>query len=292
MLQGIKRIRTLMRFTKKSVLISLFDGLRIAVKPEHCICFVPAKPVSSAVITKLCAVSACRMTKRTGKGIVNFKYLDDTYPLLNHLQENGMINGKCVDISKKNVEKISELVFGYSTQIDATSFKGKAVEKSDQNAQHDGRVINCPLSVEQIKKDCVYQKIIDNTIEYDSKSMVLDYRVPVHGAQVPLVYKKYRPIETRFSNTNTFVELTEVEEVFSADEVKRILEFARQIGIDYGEFDVLRDKADGKIYVVDANLTPWGPPNGLSKSDQIKAVERLGKTFSALLKYYSEQHIN
>jgi hypothetical protein len=41
------------------------------------------------------------------------------------------------------------------------------------------------------------------------------------------------------------------------------------------ELDVLRDADDGRIYVVDTNPTPWGPPEKLDKSSQKEAIERM-----------------
>ena len=46
--------------------------------------------------------------------------------------------------------------------------------------------------------------------------------------------------------------------MFSVEEEEAILDLAARIGLDYGEIDVLRD-ADGEIYVVDVNKTPWWP---------------------------------
>jgi hypothetical protein len=37
----------------------------------------------------------------------------------------------------------------------------------------------------------------------------------------------------------------------------------------------LRDADDGRIYVVDINPTPWGPPEKLDKSSQKEAIERM-----------------
>jgi hypothetical protein len=61
-------------------------------------------------------------------------------------------------------------------------------------------------------------------------------------------------------------------------ELEQILYLARKMGVDYGEFDVLRDK-DKRIYVVDVNNTPAGPPNGLPEGEVKAALERLVKSF-------------
>ena len=125
----------------------------------------------------------------------------------------------------------------------------------------------------------VYQKEIDNIT---GDGLVLDYRVPVHGNNIPLVYLKYRPMETRFSNTNNFVEMKETPEIFSDEEIEKILKFTEKMGIDFGELDILRDK-DGRIYIVDVNSSPWGPPNGLPVADQKMAVKILTKSFEELI---------
>ena len=59
-----------------------------------------------------------------------------------------------------------------------------------------------------------------------------------------------------------------------------MLRFARALGIDYGELDILRDRDDGRIYIVDVNNTPFGPPNHLPWSDSRRAVRRLAHAVS------------
>lgn len=268
---------------RKYLELSFLQNLKMTLRPPlRIICFYPRPPVPSAVITKLCAVSGFAITRKPPKHPhVAFKYLDDTYPYLKRPDEPGMINGRCRDISKKFVDQVLMETFGYSIAVDPLTFTGKAVEKSDRNARHDGRVIQCPISPDQVHADCVYQRVIDNTVD---GNLVMDYRVPVHGGRIPLIYLKYRPVETRFSNTNHSVALAEPADIFTEEELEGLRRFAGRIGIDYGEFDVLRDKMDGRIYVVDANLTPWGPPNGLSLDDQKMAVGKLSQTFEALIK--------
>jgi glutathione synthase/RimK-type ligase-like ATP-grasp enzyme len=83
----------------------------------------------------------------------------------------------------------------------------------------------------------------------------------------------------RFSNENTSAELHETGTVLTTAEVERLLRFCAFIGLDYGELDVLRDKVDGRIYVVDVNSTPDGPPNHLSGPQSEIALARLGAAF-------------
>ena len=55
------------------------------------------------------------------------------------------------------------------------------------------------------------------------------------------------------------------------------------MGIDYGELDILRDNNDGRIYIVDANNTPSGPPNGLTDVQECLALHRMVYPFNKLL---------
>lgn len=86
-------------------------------------------------------------------------------------------------------------------------------------------------------------------------------------------------MNNRFNNDNTGVKILSAEKAFWTYEITAILNFCKEIGLDYGELDILRDKDDKKIYIVDVNNTPWGPPNHLSRADNWKALSMMAKTF-------------
>jgi hypothetical protein len=188
------------------------------------------------------------------------------------------LNLRCTDISKINVDKIHLLVFGYNTLVNPATHVGLAVEKSDENARHDGRIITCPSAVDDSGK--VYQIVIDNKVD---EHTVFDYRVPVICQNIPLVYKKFKTIEKRFTNDVYRSELCELDEHFNIEEQSQLLEFAQLMNVDFAEFDVLRDSSSGKIYIIDVNTTPYGPPAGLPKDDSKKAVIKLANTFKKFL---------
>jgi hypothetical protein len=58
---------------------------------------------------------------------------------------------------------------------------------------------------------------------------------------------------------------------------------ADRIGLDFGELDLLRDRADGRIYVVDVNPTVNGPTVVLSASDIRKWFDAYCEATEALL---------
>lgn len=185
-----------------------------------------------------------------------------------------VINGNCHDISKTKVDAVHLEVFGYNTFVDPLSHTGPAVEKSDDNAMHDGRVVTLPIATSN--PGSIYQVVIDNAI---NDAEVVDMRVPVIGGQIPLVYRKYKAAEVRFTNEVSRSELHTVDSQLNTDEVSRILTFCEAMGAEFCELDVLRDNASGKIYVIDVNTTPYGPPAGLSGADFNAAMSGLVGAF-------------
>ena len=185
-----------------------------------------------------------------------------------------MLNLHCKDISKQKLDEVHQTVFGYRLAVNPLRHDGVCVKKSNDNATHDGVVIQCPLAV--LDEGYVYQKVVNNRIDDYS---VEDIRVPVFGDRIPFCYLKRRSITTRFGNENRSASLSEVETVLSGNEVEKILQLCEAMGLDYGELDVLRDRDDGRLYVVDVNNTPWGPPNHLDSNSVPVAIRRLSDCF-------------
>ncbi|WGF89290.1 hypothetical protein [Marinivivus vitaminiproducens] len=181
----------------------------------------------------------------------------------------GALNGRTGQDSKRTVEAVFASVFGYPLAIDPTTHCGPAVAKSDRdNGAHDGRVIDCPIA--EADPGLAYEAVIDNRAD---EATVVDYRVPVIGGEIPFVYVKRRPLSDRFANANAEVALTEPDAVFSRDEQAGLAEVCRRLALDLGvELDVLRDRTDGRIYVVDANPNAWGPPRPIAAADAVRAV--------------------
>ena len=185
------------------------------------------------------------------------------------------VNKGCLNIGKENTDRIFEEVFGYPLAVDPRAFHGHAVKKSKVNASHSGEVVSLPIPAPQ--GDWVYQKLINN--EFNSGS-VYDMRVPIFEKEIPFVYYKYRNKDDRFDHYTKADVIKDVQEALSNDEIAKILAFTEKIGLQYGELDVLRDKDDGRIYIVDANNTPCGPRwDRMAFKDYIFAVFTLAETF-------------
>lgn len=187
-----------------------------------------------------------------------------------------IINTKCRNIGKARVQKVFEAVFGYGLSLDPTEYTGQCLEKSELNAIRDCSIINCPI--EQPRQGYVYQKLIDSI---DDKGRFLDIRVPVFGQCIPHVYKHYRKPDGRFKREIAEWGWFHTEDVLGLDEVLNILQFCRQLGMDYGELDILRDNENRKIYIVDANDTPVGPATSkMSDEQRVLIMDRLSNAFS------------
>lgn len=187
--------------------------------------------------------------------------------------KSDVLNKGVTDISKKKVDEVHLKIFGYNTSIDPLTFNGLAVKKNNLNALHDGQIIECPIT--QASSDFVYQILIDNT---EPQGMVVDFRVPVMKGRIPHCYKKYKTNAVRFTNEVSSSSLHDPTELFSAEEIKRIEQFSLAFELDFGELDILRHK-DGRIFIIDVNKTPYGPPVGLSEEENKKAVNRLTTSF-------------
>ena len=208
---------------------------------------------------------------------------DNTYRRSNELigqwaKIRKVINLNSRDISKSYVDKVFQQVFGYGSLVDPTSFEGLMVKKSELNAQHDGVVIQGPVIPEE---GFICQKLINNECGND---LVEDMRIPVINGLLPLVFVKYKNMSTRFGvfrkhhHRRKNTELFKAEALLSHEEMNKLKEFCRLSGLEYGELDVLRDNTDKRIYVVDVNNTPTGPPY-MRKHDMRDAMQTMTDIF-------------
>lgn len=188
-----------------------------------------------------------------------------------------LINFDCGDVSKSRVARVFEEVFGYALAVDPQTWSGQAVEKSEINGAHDGRIVTCPTAA---RPGCVYQRVVDNARD---DGLVEDIRCPTVLGDIRVAFLKRRPVSDRFANANCQVELVEVGDVLSDEERDTLARFAQAMGLGWGGLDVLRDRHDGRIYVVDVNKTDMGPPTALGLSDKLKATRRLARALRAAI---------
>lgn len=257
-------------------------GQRLSLpnKENRIVIFYPQMPRERHVFARMFKILGYKIINdlRRAKNAATIVFWEDktfatAYPEIQTLSEDRQIvNIHCKDISKKHVDEVFGKVFGYKTIIDPITFKGTCVKKGDVNAAHDGTIVECPVN--NPEPGFIYQKLINNKV---NDQFIEDIRVPVFGNEIPFVYVKHRPIGTRFGSINNSVVVAETKEIFNEQEISNIMTVCNLMGLDYGELDILRDRDNGRIYIVDVNNTPGGPPNKLSVSDQLMVLERLSK---------------
>lgn len=245
--------------------------------------FYPQKPNPRSVIYEIINILGLSITKRRKDNFqIAINWEDITfrkeYNFLEKINEEKLvINIKCKNISKKNVDKIFKETFGYSILINPSKNNGLCLVKNDLNAKHDGKIEETPIK--EINHNYVYQRIINNTNE---KGDFYDIRVPIFQDYIPFVFVKTKANKTRFKDKYISATIHKTEEIFTTYEIKKINEFCLQIGMDYGELDILRDKENKRIYIIDANNTPWGPPSELSEKDSNWVLKEYAKAFETV----------
>ncbi|KDA00306.1 hypothetical protein HPO_02792 [Hyphomonas polymorpha PS728] len=240
--------------------------------------FYPDKPRPWYFIWSVMHVSGARLVDDISTADIVMQF-DDSTETANDVPAvkpgAHVLNFGCTDISKSRVSAAFEKASGESLAVNPTTFAGRMVEKSELNAAHDGRILEGPLDAPVEGK--TYQRLIDNEIP---GGLVEDLRCCLVGGSPVIVFRKRRPLERRFLNENVQVLLDEPRNCYSQEEIKMIERFAAEIGLDWGGVDVLRDRASGKIFIVDANKTDMGPPVALKLGAKLCATRRMARAFA------------
>lgn len=241
----------------------------------------PHFPSRGGTIFRIAKALGYEVTNKISRGAqvaIYWEYatVREEYTALEQLHAAGqqIINLQHRDISKDVVDEQMQQAFGYSTKIDPKTHQGKAVRKSKTNAVHDGTLVDCPCEPEA---GFIYQKFIDSSV---NEREVMDLRIPIMGKEIPHLYLNYRNNGERFKNVPDRAELCmEITDQLSTEEITQLLRFAEVSGMEFGELDVLRDCNDHRLYVVDANNTPQGPPKHLAPEAKKVAIASYAASF-------------
>lgn len=239
---------------------AFFPALLSLARKRPRVLFYPDLPGVSAVLYQVCLLLGCRITNDPKSRFdLALRWRDATRytpdaALLALAEKAPVLNLGCLDIDKATIDQVFRQVFGYGSLVDPRTHQGACVRKSEENARHDGQVVQAPIP--EPEAGYIYQRLIDNRIRDDC---VLDLRVPVYRGRIPFAALWEKPLAKRFSTRIDEVRMVEASQVFSPEELERLLAFCERMGLDYGELDVLRDRTDGRLYVVDVNNTPTGP---------------------------------
>lgn len=198
---------------------------------------------------------------------------NSTWPA--NMQSSRVWNDQCSDIRKTTLERAHVKAFGYGMAVNPITHDGLMVVKSDENAKHDGQLVQGPLDSENVCSDVVYQLNINNR---DDSGRYYDYRIVWIGGQIPLIYQKFKVPDARFTNATVDAKiLPDVSQVLSNSELEAIRHLTSIMCVDYAELDALRDRQSGRLFVVDVNPTPWGPPAGLNRASAEEAIHRMAQ---------------
>lgn len=191
-----------------------------------------------------------------------------------------ILNFNCTTASKDHINTVFYNVFGYTSVVNPIHFKGYCVEKSINQAAHDGKIVKCPLYP---KENYVYQKIIDTRID---EKYIKDIRVPIFKNEIACIFEKIRPINQLYGGINRrgnkIIYHKNPNDILYDYEQVLLIEFCKFIPVEYCELDVLRSNWDNRIYVVDMNNTPSGGlflTMGLDKKETKKAIEEYSEIF-------------
>lgn len=184
------------------------------------------------------------------------------------------INGACLDVSKARVDATWQAVAGYGITVEPTHNRGRMVVKSEENGAHDGRLVTGPG---RRRQGFVYQRFIDTQRDgrvYGSRPVII-------GNEMPLVLDFWRA-ESDLFNGRSHCSVKSPDQMYTTTECDQIMEFARRLGMDLGELDVMRDRVSGLIYVIDANRTSFKPAL-LSRADLRRCYRQMVPAFRRLL---------
>jgi hypothetical protein len=266
-------------FVYLGVLLVQAAGVRLSGRRRYKVWFTPDRPRPWYVVWSAATLAGVKFARRAEDADAVFWFEDVTLGAPPRVAGRSVLNAGVPDISKSHVAKRFGDVAGYELAIDPARHKGQAVEKSELNGKHDGRLVDCPTAPLPGRS---YQRFIDSS---DGET-AFDYRTTIINRRPRFVLVKTKPATDRFSIHNVTVVFRELNEVFSSPEIDLLRRFAEDMQLDWGAFDVLRDRDSGLIYVVDVNKTDTGPAVDLS----FRCRERLKRGISAAFREMIAQH--
>lgn len=271
-----KRIHAYWLLLRGTVPYHLAYALRRPFAPEpRTLHFFPDLPAQfNATILRVCLLRGIRVAVGTPEDRPLMFWEDET---VNRTPAPpGALNGRCTDIRKSTVDRVHREVFGFGIAVDPFTYAGPIVEKSEDNAAHDGVVRVGPLS--ETRPGKVYQRLVSN----DRGGMLEELRIPVVLGTIPHVVVCWKTHAVRFERLANRARLHDPGKVLSAGEISGIAAFCAALGLDCGELDAIRDPKDGRLYIIDANKTPIGPPRALPLWQILWSIDRIGRALDRL----------
>ena len=156
-------------------------------------------------------------------------------------------------VAKKWVDEHMTEALGYSSLVDAPPGRDMVcVVKRNKQSRGQAHTSHILWDNNYLDKTQPDYRISQRFIDTERNGMCEEYRVFIFCDNFFTVRKR-KPVSKRFKSNASEYALIENENIFSQEEIKGIFRFTNSIGLDFGEIDVLRDKNDGRIYIVDVN---------------------------------------
>jgi hypothetical protein len=250
--------------------------VRLSGRRRYRVWFTPDRPRPWYVVWSAATLAGVKFVRSAAKADAVFYFEDVTAGTPPRVAGRSVLNAGVTDISKTRVAEAFGRVAGYDLALDPRTHEGQAVEKNELNGKHDGRLVDCPATPQPGKS---YQRFIDSS----DGVTAFDYRTTIINRRPQFVLVKTKPATDRFSIHNVTVMFRELEEVFSAKEIDLIRRFAEEMQLDWGAFDVLRDRSSGRIYVVDVNKTDTGPAVDLSLKCRGRLKRAISRAFRDMI---------
>lgn len=254
----------------RGALLRLLPGRRPAIW------FTPDVPAGRYTVRAAAAWAGIAVARSPGAADAAFFFDDATRSVPPPAPPIPAFNFACNDIRKSRVAALFAQAAGYPLAVDPLRWRGDAVEKSEVNGAHDGRVIRCPCPPQPER---AYQRLID-TIGPDG--CAVDLRTHCIGGVPVIVWVKRRLADRRFLPPNLSATSHPPAAIFSDDEIALICRFVALIGADWCALDILRDR-DGRIYIVDVNKTDAGPIIALPMREKLRSTAVLARALERMM---------
>jgi hypothetical protein len=178
-----------------------------------------------------------------------------------------------IDVGKRRLGAAFERAFGRALAVDPVQHRGFAFEKSDENATHDGRVVECPCDPVQ---GMVYQRLV---VPAEPVGDQHQWRIVIMGGLATLAIEWILAPELRFTNQTRTRRPHAVRAVCSDAEIEAIERLALELHLEYAELDLLRDEQGG-AWIVDANPTPHLNESAFTGDDYERTLDAYAAAFA------------
>lgn len=180
-----------------------------------------------------------------------------------------------IDASKMWLESKVREAFGYGYRVDPKTYRGPMVNKYRWHARHP-TVVNGPLP---------NTKRISPAYGFFSELLTgIEWRIAVFAFTVVCTYTKReigpdgigKPLRVDGSSRYN----VPWQDAMAASECAKLINLANLLGLDYGEFDVIRH-TDGRFCPIDVNPSPSPPsPHSFTPEDFSRIIPTEAELFA------------